>query len=460
MIEAETPMEAPAHGSLLRHVNVVMLTYLADGALAFATGILIARMLEPAGRGAYGLFVVSAAFGQLLLGLGVGNAAIYYVNRRELAVRDAVSAMHVMALASLAVTAAAVAVMTPLVDDDLFGAGVSPWLLVAAVPALLYWNLMRLALQAESRFLALGVATVSQQTLLLGSVALLWLASDPTTAQVVGSLAGATALAGGISLLLVGPGKVDLGQVVRPRIATLRKMAGFGLQGEAGNLLQLLNYRLDQYIVRAYVGLAGVGVYAVSASLTEAIFVMANAVALVLLPRLTADEEEARWMAPMAARNTMAIAGAGAVALAVAAPVLVPLAYGRQYDDSVRALWLLLPGTVALCGSKVLTSYIFSRGQPLVNTGITLMSLVVTVSADLVLIRWLGVNGAAIASSLAYIAHFAVALIAYGRISGQSPLVALVPGREDARLYRDAARTMTERLFHRPAADPERPQQA
>jgi O-antigen/teichoic acid export membrane protein len=255
----------------------------------------------------------------------------------------------------------------------------------------------------------------------------------------------------------VGPHYLDLAQVVRPRLDTLRKLIDFGVQGESGNILQLLNYRLDQYIVRATVGLTGLGIYAVSASMTEAIFVMANAIALVLLPRLTADEDEAYWMAPLAVRNTMMNAGLGAIALAVIAPVLVPLAFGSEFDDSVRPLWLLLPGTVALCGSKVLTSYIFSKGRPLVNTGVTTASLVVTVIADLALIPWLGVNGAAIASSLAYTAHFAAALFAYGRISGRSPFVALIPGREDVQFYRDTIRKMLAILTRHPETGPEAP---
>ena len=41
-------------------------------------------------------------------------------------------------------------------------------------------------------------------------------------------------------------------------------------------------------------------------------------------------------MAPLAVRNTMIIAGLGAIALAVIAPVLVPLAFGNEFDDSVR----------------------------------------------------------------------------------------------------------------------------
>ena len=135
MIEAETPLEPP-RGSFLGHVNVVMLTYLLDGALAFATGIILARALGPEGRGAYGLFVVSAAFGQLLLGLGVGNAAIYYINKREISGpgRAGCSARCdvVRARSSRPLP---LPLLAPL-PVDVFGEEIASWLLIAAVPVL------------------------------------------------------------------------------------------------------------------------------------------------------------------------------------------------------------------------------------------------------------------------------------------------------------------------------------
>lgn len=469
MIDGETPPSARPRGSFLGHVNVVVITYLVDGALAFATAILLARALGPDGRGAYGLFVLSAALGQLLLGLGIGNAAIYYLNRRELTTRDVVAAAHTVTISAAAVTLLFVATVIPildaLVEADLSefglshetGIGVSAWLLVAAVPALLYWNLMRFVLQAESRFVDLGVATVAQQALLISAVIALIAWGDATATKAAWCLIGATTLAGLFSLTRVGLHHFDIGMALRPRWDNLRKLAGFGVQGEAGNVLQLLNYRLDQFLVSYFVGLAGVGIYAVGTSMTETIFVLANAVALVLLPRLTADEDESQWMAPLATRNTMLIAAAGAVGLAVTAPVVVPLAFGDDYRDSVQVMWLLLPGTVALAGAKVLTSYIFSKGKPLVNTGITAISLVVTVVGDLIFIPLFDVNGAALASSIAYFVHFLAALAAYSLISGRSPLVAVVPGREDIRLYRDAWSNLTARLFRRAATPVEPP---
>ncbi|HZP56111.1 MAG TPA: polysaccharide biosynthesis C-terminal domain-containing protein [Dehalococcoidia bacterium] len=436
--------QAPApRGSFFGDVNVVMLTYLADGVLAFATGAVIARALGADGRGAYALFVLSAAFAQLVLGMGIGNAGIYYLNRREIALRDVLGAVHAVVAFAAVVSAITVSAIVPWAGE-IFGDGISPWLFVAAVPLLLYLALLRLVLQALQRFVALGVTVVGQQVLVLALVTGIWVAGDVTREGVIVALIAASAAAAAFALVRVGLAEVDVMRALRP--AALQRLVTFGVQGEVGNALQALNYRLDQFLVRAFVSLAGVGIYATSASLTESLFVMANAVALVLMPRLSADEDEAAWMTPIACRNTLALAAAGSVALAIAAPVVVPLVFGHAFDDSVQALWLLLPGTVALTGSKVLASYIFSRGRPLVNTAITAVSVVVTLVADVVLIPAFGVNGAAVASSLAYLVHFGAALVAYRRISGAPALDAVLARPSDARLYAEAARGLIARL--------------
>ena len=454
MIDETEVGAAPAHGgSLIGNVNVVMLTYAADGVLALATGALVARALGPDGRGAYGLFIVSAAFGQLVLGLGIGNAAIYYINKSQLAVREALSAIHILSIAAIAVSATAAAVIVLIDADDAFGGGLSPWLLVAAIPVLLYMNLLRLLLQALNRFVDLGVATVGQQTVLLALVAIAFTAGDPTATQIVVYLLIASACAALYSVVRIGLREVDVAAIARPRVETMRRLVGFGIQGEAGNALQALNYRLDQFILRGFESLTAVGVYAVATSMSEGVFVLANAVALVLMPRLTsADPDDAARMTPVAARNTIAIAAAGSLALAASAPLLLPAIFGERFDDSVAPLWWLLPGAVALTGSKVLTSYVFSQGRPLVNTAITAVSLAATLVADVAFIPAFGVEGAAAAASIGYGVHLIAALFAYRAISGQPAIDAIVPRIADIELYADAIRGMRDRISGRAAA--------
>src|SRR5205085_10107897 len=95
----------------------------------------------------------------------------------------------------------------------------------------------------------------------------------------------------------------------------------------------------------------------------------------------------------------------------------------------------------------------FSQGRPLVNTGITVLALAVTLVADLTLIPAFGVNGAAAASSLTYVAHFAAALVAYRLISGQPAVDAVIPRPADVRLYLDALHGMISKLFRRTAIE-------
>ena len=451
-LEPEHPFEAP-QGSFLGHVNIVMFTYVADGALSFASGVLVARALHADGRGAFSLFIISAAILQMVLGIGFGNAALYFINKRELALREIMSAAHVVTIGSFIITAALVAGIAPWAGDRVLGDNVSPWLLIAAVPVIVYAAALRILLQALSRFVAMGVATIVQPVVMLALVIADYAFGDPSPSRMVVFWIVSNGAAAFVSLSLLGVANIDLSQVVRPRWFVMKKLARFGVQGETGNILQLMNYRLDQYLIRGFVSLAGVGIYAVSVSMTEAVWMIANAVAIVLQPRLTsAADDEVRWMAPVAARNTIFIATCAAAALAVVAPILLPTVFGDGYDGVVPAIWFLLPGTVALTGSKVMTSYIFSQGRPLVNTMITMVSLVVTLVALIALVPVFGVNGAAAASSIAYAAHFAAALYAYRRISGQSVLEAIVPRPSDVRLYTDALRSVIARISRRPPA--------
>lgn len=433
----------------LRSVNIVLITYIIDGAIAFVASVLLARMLHPDGRGAYTLFVISATFAQVVLGLGAGAAATYHLNKGTLHLGEVMDAVQLLVAAALVVTTILVVAIAPWAGDPI--GGVPLWLFIAGVPLLLLATLLRFVLQAMHRFAEQGIALLIQTTSLLALLALS--AGHLTTTAAVTMWIASNAIAVGYALQRIGRRYFDPRAIVRPRWSVPLSLVRFGVQGESGTILQLLNYRLDAYVVGLFVGLAGVGFYSVAVSVTEAIWFVPNAVAVVLMPRLSAvAPDEARSMAPVASRNTIAVAASLAAIAGIAAPVIVPLVFGPRFEASVGALWWLLPGAVALAGSKVITSYIFSQGRPFVNTLITVVSLAVTLVADFTLIPAFGVNGAAAASSLAYVSHLGAALYAYRRISGQPALAALLPRTEDAHLYADAARGAWSKLSRRAAA--------
>jgi O-antigen/teichoic acid export membrane protein len=388
----------------------------------------------------YALFLLSASIAQTVLSLGIGVAAIYELGKGLAPVSRVVANTQQVALASAAVTGALVLLAWPTVGGTLLAHDTPYWVFAFAVPLFLNYNVLAAVLQGLSRFPAMNAVVLAQPLVLLALLAAGQALGelDTTAALLYWSLAtlAATALA-----LFLLRDALPLGDLVRIDGASLARQVRFGVQGQAGNLVQLLNYRLDQYLVLLFVSTAGVGIYAVSVTATQSIWFLANAVAAVLLPRLTAaDAESAARTTPVVCRNTLLLSALAAVGLAAVSPWLIEALFGGEFSASVEPLLWLLPGTVALAGSKILTSYIFSRGRPLVNSAVTAAALVVTVAADVALVPPFGVTGAAAASSIAYGAHFALSLAAYRRLSGGSIAEALIVRGDDLRRLLDAAR--------------------
>lgn len=438
-------------GGFLRNVNAVFLATVVDYAVAFVTSIVVARTLGKAGLGAYSLFFLSAALTHQIVGLGIGNASIYMLGRRIFSLRQVVTAGQVMAGVAALVAAFLAAVGVPVVGEPLRQRDVPAWAFLLAVPAMMNYRFLGFVLQGSGRFVAMSLVTLIDPLVFLLMLVAALAVADPGVGAAIWLRSTELAFGAAVALAVVGVRHVDLGRLFRPERDVISRMVRFGAQGELGNLLQLANYRLDAYLVALFVGQAGVGLYAVAVGLSEGIWFIANSVAAVLVTQLTAsDADDAAERTPVILRHTLLLSALGGAALAAAAPVFVRLLYGGAFSPAVVPLLWLLPGTVALAGSKVLTAYVFSQGRPLVNTLITAAAVVVTLALDLALIPVLGVTGAAIASSAAYTAHFALALMAYGRLAGMNPMSSLAPRWSDVRLYTDAVRAWTQRV--RPAA--------
>jgi stage V sporulation protein B len=403
--------------------------------------VLVARALGPEGRGVYALFLLSASIAQTVLSLGIGVSAVYYLGKGVYPLARVVANSQQIAVASAFVSGLLVLLAWPVVGGALLEHDTPFWLFALAVPIFLNYNVLTTVLQGKSRFLAMNAVIVAQPFVLLGLLALGVALGDVGTLEALLYWCAATALATVLALVLLGRRALRATELLRIDLPSLRDMVRFGVQGQIGNLIQLLNYRLDQYVVLLFVSTAGVGIYAVAVTATQSVWFFANAVATVLLPRLAAtDEADAARTAPLVCRNTLLVSALAALALGAASPWLVEALFGAQFESAVAPLLWLLPGTVALAGSKVLTSYIFSQGQPLTNSKITAVALAVTIVADFALIPPLGVTGAAIASSLAYGVHFALSLTAYRKLSGGPVWEAVLIQPDDLRRYLAAAR--------------------
>ncbi len=443
--EASQRLSAASIGeAFLLNVNLVFASNVGLYGLSFVVSVAIARMLGPDGRGAWSLYQSAVLLAYALLSLGVATAVIYFVSRSDMTPRRALESGLIVTLATAAVCAVAVGVVAPVAGERLTDAGVPYWLVVVSVPLAVQFRLVEGVLRAQERFVAMSavelVAPAANLAALFAVEALFGLTI--WRAIIVWSVVGAVPVLAGYAY--VGPNawprRLPLD---RELWSTLR----FGLQSQAGNLVQLMSYRLDSYLVLLFVSASGVGLYAVAVSFSEGLWFVANSIATVLLPRLSASGDEyASEMAAVVARSTMLVTALGALVVALLAPFVVPLVFGDDFEASVRPLYWLLPGTVALAAAKILSAYVFSRGRPLINSGISIVTLALATAGDLILIPPFGVSGAAAAASVGYTANLALTAIAYRRLSGRPLHEALVPSPGDVALLTGGLRAMATQL--------------
>jgi O-antigen/teichoic acid export membrane protein len=439
------PSDNPAaSGGFLFNVNLVFIATVCSYGFGLATAILLARALGPEGRGVTALYQAAVSLGFAFLSLGIATAAVYYVGRRDISGRQAMEAGLSVTLMATALTAVGVAIAAVAFGEDLAGEDVPYWLMLVAIPALVQFRSAEAVLRAQGRFGAMNLLEVSLPLSILACLGAVELADGLTiySAVVAWTLAFLPPVA--LAYVLLGPSQWPRGLAGRD---LLWQATRFGMQGQLSNLIQLLNYRLDSYLVLLLVNTRGVGLYAVGVSLSEGMWFIANSVSVVLLTNLTAgDEENAARMTPIVCRNTLLVTAAASLAAAAVSPFAIPLIFRDEFADAVLPFLWLLPGTVALAGTKILAAFVFSRGRPLINAQIAFVTLVVTVVADLILIPPFEVAGAAAASSLAYGCSLALSAVAWRRISGGTITDVLLPRLSDAPYYVDGLHSLLGRL--------------
>lgn len=178
--------------------------------------------------------------------------------------------------------------------------------------------------------------------------------------------------------------------------------------GHLSVMINFLNYRLDLWVIDHYYTSAEVGIYAIAVGLAQRLWLLPNAIVLVLLPHLSGKKageslQELKLLSRV--NNTLVL-----FAILVAIPVSVvffPLAYGSEFSASVLPFQLLLAGMFFSSLTKIFSTYLASCGLVRFNLQATVIGLVVTVVFDLWLIPIYGAVGAGLATTATYFSIWA-----------------------------------------------------
>jgi O-antigen/teichoic acid export membrane protein len=383
--------------------------------VALVLVVIQSRFLDPSGRGAF----VVAVLGVTIFSRLLGQLGLAVTNRMSQPGGD-LRGLVQRALALGAILGAAGSGLVfgvGLASGDL-GTRVSVLAALALVPNVL-WQTVSGVLLGLARVRLWNYVQLLPPLLTLAGMIVLVIVLDTGVAGAVGAWTLANVATAAFALAVTRATWLPL---ARPRVsdATARSLVRFAVVLGAVQVVNLVSYRIELFILRQFEPLAELGIYSIAMQAAEAMWLVAAAVATaVTAPAVHETEERAAELVARAARRAFLLTAAVAVVVGLGAPLLVPLLFGDDFSSAVTPLAVLLPGVVAYAPVTVLVVYLsVRRGQPRLSLGVSIVAMVLTAAAAVALIPALGTTGAALASTIGYAAGGALAWGLFVRLAG------------------------------------------
>lgn len=418
-MEDERPREKSLH-DIVRFVGV---STLLTPVITLCISMVIARALGTEGRGAYGIVVTTVSILPRFIGLGLDFAVRYWSAREE---HDPDSVLKTTTLIGLAMGvfgAVLIGICGWLQSPDwLIPEGLSP-LGVALFAAVIFGTtlcgLWSNYLTGLERY---GYSTFGKNLAMVLQVAALgsfWLFSSVSLDVALGALTLQVAVLFALFFALHGG---PLVRSVRARVlpgTELRRMIDYGWWQYLASMLMQTNMRLNVFILVAIQGLHETGLYTAVLGPAALLWMLAAPLISVISVRTTRRSNDPEFAARVAGalRLTLLISSIGGVGAALIAPLAIPMLFGDSFADAVLVFQILIPGTILFSLTRVIVQFMAGANRPRWNTGIAAVGAVMTVLMSVVLIPFFGANGAAAATSIAYLAATAVALYAFLQVS-------------------------------------------
>ncbi|MBF8743309.1 MULTISPECIES: oligosaccharide flippase family protein [Pseudomonas] len=401
----------------LRHLALSMGTKLAMIALRLLRNVLLARILGPSERG---LFALLSALPDLISAVTSGglNSAVGYqaAKRRDMGLLLTQVLVYGCLLAGL-LTLLWVYLVRQFggqleVTQQL---GLLAWLLLLAVPmAVLKSGLLTLhnASGGVDAFNALRL-TESLAPLLL-FLALFWMWREQAMeAALISWLLGLAVV------LVLGVAWLARQYPVRLRWdrSGQRELLSYSAKSHPDLLFQQVILRSDYLFIGAVLGSTALGHYAMATAAAELLLIVPEAVTTPLMKHLLQQDADMQRLTPLALRLTATVMLLACLSMALIGKWLIITLFGIEYAPAYPALLALLPGLLGLCYTAILRLDLLGKNRPGTVSLIMGAGAALNLLLNIFMIPAWGIVGAALASSIAYLAVTFAMLVVYCQLS-------------------------------------------
>ncbi|MCD6168519.1 MAG: polysaccharide biosynthesis C-terminal domain-containing protein, partial [Caldisericia bacterium] len=406
------------------------------------------RVLGPSGKGALSLILLIPNFIFLLMSLSIHQANIYFIGQYKNKLPNIISNTIIF----VTVTGGLLAIL-----EWVLRSKIGSWFSLEAYKSALTWSVFLFPLVfaykfyvniliGQKHFMKRNIAYIIENSSRLCLVILfVYFWNEDVLGAVKASII-ALLLATLYSFVKIIKDKYFF--LIKPDLDLFKKTLSFGLKSYLGNITQIFNYRLDMFLVNHFLGVSAVGIYSIAVSVGELLWYIPMSIGNILFPIVSSNSEEYgdKYISSVV-RKTILLTLAGALGILLAGWFLIPFLFGNKFISSVKPLIILLPGTIAISIHKVLVFALMGKGYPEYLSYSSVIAFIITIGLDLVFIPLIGVSGAALASTIAYVICLIFTMHWYRKTTTLSLTKIIIPHRDDFRYFWNYGNRVIKKIF-------------
>ncbi len=415
---------------MLKNVAFNFIDRVVLAGMRFLTALLIARMLGPEGYGIFQFAITTSIVAATFADFGFGVANNYLAARRsniraKLLVNSLLFVGWMGTLVGIGtfvfLSFFRIHRFSDLPDIYLV------WIPLSIPIQAIHISVMGL-IYGSNRFKDKLITTCIHYIFFLATIILIDILSYASVDILMPSWVGGLVASSIYCILLLGKNASD---EIGWNRAIFRDQLSYGRGAFFYNLAQLLNFRLDMFLVAYFLDAEHLGWYSLATSVTEALLYLPKGLSSVILTETAmVFQKDVRFISSIYKQLILTM-GVVITTVALIAPFLIPVAFSAQFSPAIVPLLILLPGTLSMGLGIVSSYYLFGMGKALWPALAALTGTFLSLTLDLLFIPLLDVMGAALGCTIAY-TSFALLCLYFLRCHTKiSVSLMLVPTKDD-----------------------------
>ncbi|MCZ6704100.1 MAG: polysaccharide biosynthesis C-terminal domain-containing protein [Ignavibacteria bacterium] len=369
------------------------------------SGVIIARALGPGGRGLYAVILMIHVLLSTIVSMGIGNANIYHIGKKKYSLNVIYNNSVFFTIVAGFSTIGLVYILSyGFQFEKLIGLPRVYFLSISwLVPFTLFFSYLNSIFLGLHKIKIFNAINLSKSILFLVSVVCLVMLLQLDQIGILISL-----FVTEISICILSVYfyfQVDRGGLkrIKWRPEIFKDSMIFGFKGHLGTAIQILNYRMDVFLLALFLVPEEIGYYAIAFGLVERILIIPNAISQIFLSASSSlNSNDSNHITPKVTRVTLFSVTILALIVFIFSKLIIKSLFGIAYLPGLKSLWILLPGMIFLSLYKVMSSSFTGQGRPEIASYAAFTALIVNISGNLILIPMIGIEGAALTSTLTY----------------------------------------------------------